>query len=235
MAAGLFNCAGFVDEHDVASGGLEFSEHLRIIKIDRRVTGEHFKPGLRSLLLSLRLVVCMPGYQQTKVSRSWSFSTFVRTCNRWCVPGSVHCICCFLAMRLLTTWLTRRFHKYRADSLAMRGSARRNLGCPGVKSWQLFHFLKGDSFTSPVIIVYPVPANRARQKQRKVERGKIVLLINPTGTRRSGSQEVCISALIAPAGLAALASTPRPLCLGASRYLLPMTQIFSDLVAATPR
>jgi hypothetical protein len=47
--------------------------------------------------------VCIPGYQRTKVFRSWSLSTFVRTWSRLCAPDSVHRICCFFTMRLLTT------------------------------------------------------------------------------------------------------------------------------------
>jgi integrase/recombinase XerD len=53
--------------------------------------------------ISVSCSVCISGYQRTKVSRSWSFSTFVRTWSRLCAPASFHRICCFFTMRLLTT------------------------------------------------------------------------------------------------------------------------------------
>src|SRR5271165_3763223 len=36
--------------------------------------------------------VSIPGYHRTKVSRSWSLSTFVRTWSRLCAPDSFHLI-----------------------------------------------------------------------------------------------------------------------------------------------
>ena len=45
------------------------------------------------------------GYQRRNTSSSSSLRIFVRVCNKRCAPRSVHCICCFLTNRLLTTWL----------------------------------------------------------------------------------------------------------------------------------
>jgi cyclic beta-1,2-glucan synthetase len=45
------------------------------------------------------------GYQVRKVSSQSSLITAVRTCRSRCAPSGVHCICCFLTMRLLITWL----------------------------------------------------------------------------------------------------------------------------------
>jgi hypothetical protein len=48
-------------------------------------------------------VSCIPGYQRDSVERQSSFKTRGRTwSNRW-APQSVHLICCFFTMRLLTT------------------------------------------------------------------------------------------------------------------------------------
>jgi two-component system CheB/CheR fusion protein len=43
------------------------------------------------------------GYQRRKTPSSSLFNTLVRDCNNRCAPFSVHCICCFLTNRRLTT------------------------------------------------------------------------------------------------------------------------------------
>src|ERR1700732_3440113 len=48
---------------------------------------------------------CIPGYQRNSVERHSSFKTRVLTCSKRWAPRSVHRICCFFTMRLLTTWL----------------------------------------------------------------------------------------------------------------------------------
>src|ERR1700751_4909139 len=45
------------------------------------------------------------GYQRRNRLSKSSLSTFVLVCNKRWAPRSVHCICCFLTNRLLTTWL----------------------------------------------------------------------------------------------------------------------------------
>src|ERR1700693_3940329 len=45
------------------------------------------------------------GYQWRNTSSRSSLSTFVLVCSKRWAPRSVHCICCFLTNRLLTTWL----------------------------------------------------------------------------------------------------------------------------------
>ena len=41
--------------------------------------------------ISVSCSLCIPGYQRTKVSQSWSLSTFVRTWSRLWAPDSLHC------------------------------------------------------------------------------------------------------------------------------------------------
>jgi hypothetical protein len=48
-------------------------------------------------------VCCIPGYQRDSVERHSLFKTRVRTCSKRWAPGSVHRICCFFTIRLLTT------------------------------------------------------------------------------------------------------------------------------------
>jgi hypothetical protein len=48
-------------------------------------------------------VSCIAGYQCDSVERQFSFKTRVRTCSKRWAPQSVHRICCFLTIRLLTT------------------------------------------------------------------------------------------------------------------------------------
>jgi hypothetical protein len=60
-------------------------------------------PTLPSLVSYWGAFACIPGYQRMKVSRSSSFSTFVRTWIRLCAPDSLYRICCFFTIRLLTT------------------------------------------------------------------------------------------------------------------------------------
>jgi hypothetical protein len=48
-------------------------------------------------------VSCIPGYQRDSVERHSLFKTRVRTCSKRWAPGSVHRICCFFTIRLLTT------------------------------------------------------------------------------------------------------------------------------------
>src|SRR5260370_39970322 len=45
------------------------------------------------------------GYQRRNRSPSSSLRTLVLVCSKRWAPRSVHCICCFLTNRLLTTWL----------------------------------------------------------------------------------------------------------------------------------
>src|ERR1035437_2976630 len=45
------------------------------------------------------------GYHRLKCPSSSSLRTLVRAWSRRCAPRRVHCICCFLTNRLLTTWL----------------------------------------------------------------------------------------------------------------------------------
>src|SRR5450759_3913622 len=51
-------------------------------------------------------VLVNAGCHRWKSSASWSLRTRTRTCNRRCAPRGVQRICCFLTMRLLTSWLT---------------------------------------------------------------------------------------------------------------------------------
>jgi hypothetical protein len=48
-------------------------------------------------------VTCVAGYQCDSVERQFSFKTRVRTCSKRWAPRSVHRICCFFTIRLLTT------------------------------------------------------------------------------------------------------------------------------------
>src|SRR5271157_5070472 len=48
-------------------------------------------------------VSCIAGYQCDSVERHSSFKTRIRTCSKRWAPRSVHRICCFFTMRLLTT------------------------------------------------------------------------------------------------------------------------------------
>ena len=43
------------------------------------------------------------GYQRRNRSFRSSLRTLVLVCSKRCAPRSVHCICCFLTNRLLTT------------------------------------------------------------------------------------------------------------------------------------
>jgi|SRR5580693_133994 hypothetical protein len=43
------------------------------------------------------------GCQRRNTSSNSSFNTLVRVCSNRCAPFSVHCICCFLTKRRLTT------------------------------------------------------------------------------------------------------------------------------------
>jgi hypothetical protein len=63
--------------------------------------------------------VCIPGYQRTKVSRSRSLSTFVRTWSRLCAPDSLHCICGFFTIRLLINNTTRRVRRSQQNGVGM--------------------------------------------------------------------------------------------------------------------
>src|SRR5580704_17187029 len=45
------------------------------------------------------------GYQRRNRSSRSSLRTCVLVCSKRWAPRSVHCICCFLTNRLLTTWL----------------------------------------------------------------------------------------------------------------------------------
>ena len=45
------------------------------------------------------------GYQRRNRSSRSSLRTLVLVCSKRWAPRSVHCICCFLTNRLLTTWL----------------------------------------------------------------------------------------------------------------------------------
>jgi hypothetical protein len=48
-------------------------------------------------------VSCIARYQCDSIERQSSFKTRVRTCSKRWAPRSVHRICCFLTIRLLTT------------------------------------------------------------------------------------------------------------------------------------
>src|ERR1700689_4947314 len=71
-------------------------------------TGEQQQPGGQATFLFGMLVWGCGrnlGYQRRNTSSSSPLRTFVRVCSSRCAPRSVHCICCFLTERLLTTWL----------------------------------------------------------------------------------------------------------------------------------
>ena len=73
-----------------------------------RPSGERQKVGGQAALTS---VSCLGGcglnfgYQRRNRSSRSSLRTLVLVCSKRCAPRSVHCICCFLTNRLLTTWL----------------------------------------------------------------------------------------------------------------------------------
>src|SRR5216684_2874031 len=46
------------------------------------------------------------GYHTRNVAASSPLSVRVRACRRRCAPSGIHRMCCFLTIRLLTTWLT---------------------------------------------------------------------------------------------------------------------------------
>src|SRR6267143_701188 len=46
------------------------------------------------------------GYQRLNTVPSSRLSVLTRVCNSRCAPRLLHCICCFLQKRLLTTWFT---------------------------------------------------------------------------------------------------------------------------------
>jgi hypothetical protein len=56
--------------------------------------------GSRSLSTKLRIPAA-----ETPPLEFVLFETLVRVCSNRCAPRRVHCICCFLTNRLLTTWL----------------------------------------------------------------------------------------------------------------------------------
>jgi hypothetical protein len=73
------------------------------------VSGEHQNPWAVHAAAAgeaLASFAAMAGYQRTNISRSVPSRVFVRVCrSRW-APFFDHCICCFLAKRLLTTVVT---------------------------------------------------------------------------------------------------------------------------------
>lgn len=52
------------------------------------------------------LSFAMPGYQFSKVERREPSRVCVLVCSERCAPVRLHCICCFLAKRLLMTAFT---------------------------------------------------------------------------------------------------------------------------------
>src|SRR6266851_5982414 len=46
------------------------------------------------------------GYHRLNTVPSSRLSVLTRVCNSRCAPRLLHCICCFLQKRLLTTWFT---------------------------------------------------------------------------------------------------------------------------------
>src|SRR5271166_6580307 len=75
---------------------------------DATQCGERQKVGGQAALCSGSCVCGCDlnfGYQRRNRSSKSSLSTFVLVCSKRWAPRSVHCICCFLTNRLLTTWL----------------------------------------------------------------------------------------------------------------------------------
>src|ERR1700719_2377338 len=64
------------------------------------------------------------GYQRRNRSSRSSLRTLVLVCSKRWAPRSVHCICCFLTNRLLTTWLI--VDSTNADTLAPGGHSHRH-------------------------------------------------------------------------------------------------------------
>ena len=76
--------------------------------VSARVLGEHQKVGGQAALRPGSFICGCDlnfGYQRRNRSSRSSLRTLVLVCSKRWAPRSVHCICCFLTNRLLTTWL----------------------------------------------------------------------------------------------------------------------------------
>src|SRR6266853_1409579 len=93
---------------DFVAFALAAGRHLRLPAAARpRVTQgarEHGDAGDQAA--SGNSSTSISGYQRLNTVLNSRLSVLTRVCNSRCAPRLLHCICCFLQKRLLTTWFT---------------------------------------------------------------------------------------------------------------------------------
>src|SRR5262249_46603172 len=77
------------------------TRHSSVFVRQPKSGGEHGEAGDHAASASSS--TCISGYQRLNTSPNSPFRVFTRVCNSRCAPRFVHCICCFLQNRLLTT------------------------------------------------------------------------------------------------------------------------------------
>jgi hypothetical protein len=100
--------AGFSTAAATAATMLRIKHHSRIrstsLSLISSFVRSYRRPGkTRGYAAFASHVSCIAGYQCDSVERHSSFKTRVRTWSKRWAPRSVHRICCFFTMRLLTT------------------------------------------------------------------------------------------------------------------------------------
>jgi hypothetical protein len=91
------------------------------LRVNQTVGGRIIQPGARTTGFAGILANAA-----SRCTESSLFRSATLTCASRCAPSSVHRICCFFAMRWLTTCLNRRLGNAAADREPPCGSGRRS-------------------------------------------------------------------------------------------------------------
>ena len=102
MVGGLVNCCGAVPMD--MTRGAPVGQDSAVVKW--RLGGRAYRSGGYAAWGSSSSSTRKSGYQRRNTALSSWLSVLTRVCSRRWAARFVHCICCFLQKRLLTTWFT---------------------------------------------------------------------------------------------------------------------------------